>query len=486
MPIAKRSISLQYKIFLGIIIVAIMSIGSITLISYLVIRKAAQRQNQISLQDKATVLFTSLDYAIDHSKANKDNIRLVLKNKLQEIADINKLDIILYDIHGRYLVSNRDDDLILQKKIPIDVLGKITNSDNGSYDFQFYDESRDATVTSSYRILRDSNYDTLAIAYFPSYFNNNQFVDIFNRYIKFIILINILAVILSALISWRISKKITKTISSISQKIANEGYDLKPIRYAEQDELSILVGAYNRMIYQLREQSELKAQVEREIAWREMAKQVAHEVKNPLTPMKLSIQNFERKFDREDPKLEEKVKKLSSTMVDQIDLIAQVANAFSVFAKLPERKDVIFDITAEMKQIVNIFNKNDIFLHQEDTKILMKFDKIYLTRIMTNLITNAQQAVVEGRKSIIEITVKKISKSKIRIVIEDNGCGVPHKKQERIFEPNFTTKSSGTGLGLTMVKKMIEEYRGSISVYSEENVGSRFTIVLPLGMDGRF
>lgn len=483
MPIAKRSISLQLKIFLGFILVVVLGIGGTTVVSYLVIQKVAQRQNQTSLQDKATVLFTSLDYAIGHFNANPDNLREVLKHKLQEIADINKLDIILYDTQGNYVVSNRDDDLILQKQIPAEVMQKILKSNNGSYYFQFYNERRSATVTSFYRVLRDNNYQPLAIAYFPSYFNNKQFLDIFNRYLKFIILINVLAILLAAFISWRISKNITKTISAISQKIANEGYGLKPIKYIEQDELSVLVGAYNRMIYQLREQSELKAQVEREKAWREMAKQVAHEVKNPLTPMKLSVQNFERKFDPQDPNISEKVKKLSATLVDQIDLIAQVANAFSVFGKLPERNDIILNLNEEIRQIVQVFNVKDIFYYEEVKDVLIKFDKIYLTRILTNLITNARQAEVEGRKSIIDITLSQISRSKVRLVIEDNGSGITKSKLERIFEPNFTTKSSGTGLGLTMVKKMIQEYHGSISVQSEEGVGTRFTIILPKGLD---
>lgn len=483
MPVAKKSLSLQLKIFLGLVLVAVLSVVGTTLISFLIIKKSAEIRNETSLQNKATVLFTSLDYAISHANINKSNIRSALKDKLMEIADINKIDVILYSLDGRFIVSNRDDDLVLQKKIPNLVLSKIMYSNNGSFDFKFYDERQKATVTSSYRILRDNNYEPLAIAYFPSYFNNNQFVSVFNRYLQFIVIVNAIAILLSVFISWRISKTITKTISSISQQISNEGYDLKPIVYTHQDELSVLVGAYNRMIYQLREQSELKAQMERDKAWREMAKQVAHEVKNPLTPMKLSIQNFERKFDRNDPNLEEKVKKLSRTMVEQIDLIAKVANAFSVFAKLPERKDAIINLNEEIRGLVDVFNKSDITFHAESENIKIKFDNIYLTRILTNLLTNAQQATVEGRKSEIEIGLKLISKNKIRLTIDDNGCGIPKKKLEQIFEPNFTTKSSGTGLGLTMVRKMIEEYHGSIAVQSEVDKYTRFTIILRTGVD---
>lgn len=480
----KRSISLQLKVFLGLIFVALVSISATTLISYLIIKNAAQIQNETSLQGKARVLFTSLDYAIEHSNARADNMREVLKYKIQEIADINKIDIVLYDMQGRFIVSNRDDNFILQKKIPKEVLKKILDHVNEGYDFKFYDEAQDATVTSSYRILQSSNsLDPMAIAYFPSYYNNNQFLDIFSKYMQFIILINLFAVLLSVFISWRISKNITKAISSISSKISQQGQDLKPIKYSNHDELSVLVRSYNRMIYQLREQTELKSQMEREIAWREMAKQVAHEVKNPLTPMKLTIQNFSRKFDKEDPKVESKLKNVTQILVEQIDLIAEVANAFSEFAKLPEKQDSILNLNEEIESVVRVFNNNDIFIHTNKPHIQVKFDKIYLTRIFTNLITNAQQASVYNRTSIINIDIEQLNKNKVSITVQDNGTGIPKEKLSKIFEPNFTTKSSGMGLGLTMVKKMIEEYQGSITVSSEEDRGTQFVILIPTGLD---
>ncbi|MCT3930618.1 GHKL domain-containing protein [Elizabethkingia anophelis] len=485
MALGQRGISLQLKIFSGLILVSLLCVAGTTLISYLVIRRVAQVQNETSLQNKSLALTTALDYAIVHSHVTKENIAAELRYKLMEISDINGLlDIILYDSKGNFLVSNGDASLIKQKKIPTEVLSKILRSEGGALDFRFYDDKSNATITSSYRILRDDpslESEPLAIAYFPSYYFNNQYVDIFNKHLQFIVLVNVFAVLLSIFISWRISKNITKTITSISSKISDEGRDLKPIKYSSRDELSVLVRAYNRMIYQLREQTQLKAQVEREKAWREMAKQVAHEVKNPLTPMKLTIQNFERKFDPQDPEIENKVHKMSKVVVEQIDLIAEVASAFSEFAKLPEKEDTILNLNEEIKKIVDIFDKNDIFIHSNKDNIMLKFDKIYISRIMTNLITNAQQAGVYGRRPIINIDLEQFNK-KVTIKVEDNGSGIEKEKLEQIFEPNFTTKSSGMGLGLTMVRKMIDEYRGTISVKSEFGKGTQFTISLPVGI----
>ena len=287
---------------------------------------------------------------------------------------------------------------------------------------------------------------------------------------------------MSIWLSWIISKTLTKTITQISELITRTtlfGKEMKPIKYFQNDELSGLVKSYNKMIYQIEDQKLLLANKEREEAWREMAKQVAHEVKNPLTPMKLIIQNFERKFDKNDPNIDKKVSDLSKSLVDQIDLVATVASAFSEFAKLPTKNDEVFDLKEELENLVRVFNEDgNIYFHVNRDKIFVKMDKIYLSRIFTNMITNAKQAIFEGRKSIINIDVEHFNK-KVVMIVSDNGIGIPKDKLEQIFEPNFTTKNSGMGLGLTMVKKMIEEYKGEISVKSTEGKGTKFTIILP-------
>ncbi|MPN32109.1 Sensor protein ZraS [bioreactor metagenome] len=209
-----------------------------------------------------------------------------------------------------------------------------------------------------------------------------------------------------------------------------------------------------------------------------MAKQVAHEVKNPLTPMKLTIQNFERKFDPTDPHIQEKVKSLSKSIVDQIDLVATVANAFSQFAQLPQKHNEIFDINQEIKKNLNIFSDEKVYFHTNKESILVEMDKIYLSRIITNLVANASQAKDDHRENIINVDVEQRQK-RIFITVQDRGKGIPEDMYDRIFEPNFTSKSSGTGLGLTMVRKMVEDYKGVITVNSEVGKGSTFTISLP-------
>ena len=235
------------------------------------------------------------------------------------------------------------------------------------------------------------------------------------------------------------------------------------------------------MILQIQDQKERLSFKASEEAWREMAKQVAHEVKNPLTPMKLTIQNFERKFDPQDPNVSEKVKQLSKTMVDQIDLIATVASAFSEFAKLPEKNNEIINLNTEIEDILRVFNDDLIFVHSNKSNIMINMDRIYLSRIITNLVTNAQQAQSDERNLLVNVDIEQHQR-KVVISVQDNGVGIAENMFERIFEPNFTSKNSGMGLGLSMVRKMVEDYKGQITVKSELGKGSTFIITLPTNL----
>ena len=209
-----------------------------------------------------------------------------------------------------------------------------------------------------------------------------------------------------------------------------------------------------------------------------MARHVAHEVKNPLTPMKLMMQNFERKFDPNDPNNETKVKNLSGVIIGQIEVISRVATAFSEFAQLPKRNDEEINLNREIRNVLTIFSDENIFIHASHDNIMMKIDKDYLARIIINLVTNASQAKADNRKSVINVDIEKIEK-RIKIIVNDNGVGISPDKLEKIFDPNFTSKNSGMGIGLTMVKRMVEDYNGTITVVSEVDKGATFTISMP-------
>lgn len=484
MPFSKyKGYSLRNKVFWGFLLICLLSIASSSTLSYFILRNNAVAQSRTDLQKKSEALMSALDYSVSHTQVQTNDLPQILANDIFEIADINNQDIIIYDLKGKFLISNKDINLISQKEIPIEVINRVLKSDT-RVDFQTYDKKIGANVSSSYMILRNNMLEPIAIVFFPFYHNDSAYFSVFNKYVNYIVVLNLLIIAISVWLSWVISNNLTRAVTKFSDKINQITLfedDPKPIKYYHNDELNQLVKAYNKMILQIQEQKQRLSFKEKEEAWREMAKQVAHEVKNPLTPMKLTIQNFERKFDPADPEIRDKVKHLSRTLVDQIDLVATVASAFSQFAQLPEKNNEIFDVNKEIRNIINVFSDEKIYFHSNKDQIMMEMDKIYLSRIITNLVANARQAKHDDRENIINLDVEQRQK-RVIITVDDNGTGIPEELYDRIFEPNFTSKTSGTGLGLTMVRKMVEDYKGEISVKSEEGKGTTFTISLPTNM----
>lgn len=475
-----KGYQLRTRVFWGFLVVSLLTMIGSSILSFIVLKNNATEQSRTEMQKDNNALMASLDYAVSRTTIKTDEIPEVLKNKILEIADVNKHDILIYDLEGNFLISNKDISLVKMRKIPKNILKKVITTDR-RVDYQEYDKQIDANKTSSYSILKNNTLDPIGVVYLPYYHNDSAYLSVLNKYLKYMLLVNILILLFSIWLSWIISANLTKALARFSEMISRVTLfdkDMKPIKYYHNDELSALVKSYNKMILQIQEQKERLSFIEKERAWREMAKQVAHEVKNPLTPMKLTIQNFERKFDPQDPDIKDKVKNMSQSMVSQIDLISKVATAFSQFAQLPEKNDEEFNLNVELENILRIFNDDKIFVHANKDKIMIKMDKVYLSRIITNLVKNALQAAEDEQKSIINVDVENVNK-RINIQVEDNGTGIPLNLQNRIFEPNFTSKNTGMGLGLTMVRKMIEEYQGTITFKSEEGKGTTFFISLP-------
>lgn len=482
MPLSHKykGYSLRNRIFWGFLIICLLSILGSSVLSFIILKNNAIQQSRTDQQKKSDALMASLDYAVSHEQMSSEDLPRVLANKIYEISDISKADVIIYDLEGRYLVSNKDPNLVSQKKLPISVINDVLGS-NKRVDFQTFDENLQANVMSSYMVLKNNSLEPIGIVYFPYYHSDDVYLEVFNKYVLYIIIVNLFIIAFAVWLSWIISKNLTNALTKFSElinRLTLFDKDMKPIRYYKNDELSSLVKSYNKMILQIQDQKERLSFTEKEQAWREMAKQVAHEVKNPLTPMKLTIQNFKRKFDPNDPDIINKVNQMSDSVVEQIDMIATVASAFSQFAQLPEKHNEVFNLNKEMASIVRIFNDENIFVHANREDIMINMDKIYLNRIVTNLITNAQQAADESRKSMINVDMEQKHK-RVVITVEDNGVGIPEEMYDRIFEPNFTSKNSGMGLGLTMVRKMVEDYQGEITVMSEVGKGTKFTITLP-------
>jgi two-component system, NtrC family, nitrogen regulation sensor histidine kinase NtrY len=264
-------------------------------------------------------------------------------------------------------------------------------------------------------------------------------------------------------------------------KDVNLGRMNEEITWNRDDEIGDLVKEYNKMVTKLGESAEALAKTEREGAWREMARQVAHEIKNPLTPMKLSIQYLQKSIDSNQPNVKELSGNVARTLVEQIDHLSKIAADFSQFANIGNINVEEFDLHEILRSLQELYRSDpniDFVWYPVHRKIMVNADKTQMNRLFTNLFANAIEAC-KDKKCHIEIGEQVLNGS-LKISVKDNGEGIDPAMQSRIFIPNFTTKSSGTGLGLAMCKSIVEQANGKIWFETEKNVGTVFYVEVPV------
>ncbi len=353
----------------------------------------------------------------------------------------------------------------------------------------------DFSYYSLYAPLFNDNGSIVAILNTPYYDQNYMFRHDAFFFSAVIINIFILLLVATILLSTTVINAIFKPIIEMGEKMASTDiHSFELIKYDRADEISTLVKAYNRMVTDLSESTKKLAQAERDKAWSEMARQVAHEIKNPLTPIKLEIQRLIRLKQKNDPDWDKKFDKVASVVLEHIDILTETANEFSTFAKLYSEEPVRMDIDATLHDQLVIFdNKENIrisYLGMPEAYVVAP--KPQLIRVFVNLLTNAIQAIeiqqkedeAEGvpvKTGEILICVRNSTKDGYYdIVFEDNGPGVSEENQSRLFTPNFTTKSGGTGLGLAISRNIIEKCNGEILYRKSYNLyGACFTVRLP-------
>ncbi|RRA99883.1 sensor histidine kinase [Larkinella rosea] len=285
------------------------------------------------------------------------------------------------------------------------------------------------------------------------------------------------------LVSYWASNVLTKPLKIITQKIRKTNLDRfnEPLDWKSDDEIGLLIGEYNRMLIKLEEKKQALSQSEKQSAWREMAKQVAHEIKNPLTPMKLTLQHLQRTLQTDNPTARRVLQRTLETLLDQIDNLSDIATSFSDFAKMPLPKNELFEITSVINKAADLYaddGKISLVRDISPYPVMVMGDRQLIGRILTNLIINSVQSVSSDRKPVIQLRLR-VTDEHINIEICDNGAGVPEAIRSKIFLPNFTTKEGGSGLGLAIAKRGIEHAGGSIWFETETGEGTTFFITLP-------
>jgi len=477
-----KKLSLRQRIFFSMTLMVIMAsvfIATITVYQY---REQSNEYHKKRLERKEQAVKKELSYFFKNIEVplSKQQVDSILRKHVFEIADIHNTIIHFYDLKGRLIASSTKKSVLLrhQSLLPT-TLKKLASSKN--HRILNIIKRNGTDIQALFIYVYNKNKNPIAILHIPYLNNNTNNENELEEFLTRLFGVYIFLFLISIGLAYIISSYITRSLKTVSDKMTktrlyqrNEKIILKDAS----EEIYNLVNAYNGMIDELETNAVKLAKSEREHAWREMAKQVAHEIKNPLTPMRLTVQNFQRRFDKDDPEIDEKVNEFSKTIVQQIDVMNSIASAFSDFAKMPIPLKERLNIVDEVKLALDIFYENYIEYSYDEPKIYAELDRTQLTRIITNLVTNAIQALKEKDNPKIEVKVRSEGK-KVIITVKDNGKGIKNEDMDKVFEPKFTTKTSGMGLGLPIIKNIIEAYKGTITFQSINDSGTIFTVTLP-------
>ena len=465
-----------------LVLLASILIAGVTIYQY---NQQAQDYHKKRLERKEQNIKEHINFVLSGREntweVKTENIPLIFKEKIYEIASIHKMQINLYDLEGTLLKSSQATLKPDSLDICLDpgILNVLANTAERRYVEKR--KENEEVYLSSYTYISDQRFKPLAILNLPYLENNEFFNQELIEFLKRLAYAYMLMLLIAIALAYFSSKYITRTLKTISDKINETRLEKRNQRIEIQtstEEISTLVDSYNSMIDELEESAVKLATSEREQAWREMAKQVAHEIKNPLTPMRLSVQSFQRKFDPKDPNIHQKVEEYSNTLIQQIDMMSSIASAFSNFAKMPAQKNEMLNVVAIVDLALDIFSEKYITFHSAKKEIIAKFDRTQLIRVVTNLVKNGIQAIPEGIEPKIEVNLDE-DNNHVVLTVKDNGIGISEANKDKVFEPKFTTKSSGMGLGLAMVKNIVNTYNGSINFASHKDNGTTFTITFP-------
>jgi two-component system, NtrC family, nitrogen regulation sensor histidine kinase NtrY len=479
------TLSLQIRIFVSMIVLIIVASIILSTISIFQFKNDAKKYHQERLERKEDAIKENINYVLNNTNyaLTPRNLGLIFKDKIHELADIHNLEINIYSLKGNLVKSSKSTFSVdkVAPPIPKYILTLVQSSIEKRYvDIKNIDGKKNR---SSYSLIKDDKFKPLGILNLP-YVEDDSYYDteLHNFFVRLAQVYGFMLLVAFA-VAYFLSTYITKSLKTISDRLSETSLtqkNKKIVLEANSKEINLLINAYNEMVDELEQSAHKLAQSEREEAWREMAKQVAHEIKNPLTPMRLTVQSFERKFDQNDENLKQKLKDYSETLIQQIDAMSSVASAFSNFASMPAQQNETLNVVEVVDLALDIFNEDYIVYEPESEEIISKMDRSQLIRIINNLVKNAIQAIPENQeeKSIV-VAVKK-EKNAVLITVSDNGIGIEPENFDHIFEPKFTTKSSGMGLGLGIIKNIIENYKGTISLESTFGERTTFTVSLPL------
>ncbi|MFA5443909.1 MAG: ATP-binding protein [Bacteroidales bacterium] len=470
-------------LLVGLLVVALvlMAVGSIGFGL-----KLYEETNSSQMQDQMDAARASLEEYVRFADRTPDPMENVveLMNTINRLSSNVQIHVNLYDPHGRLMRSSQPE-IFERHLLSARMNGTAFLQMHMEEKPQFIQKERIGSLTyfSMYTPLYNTHGELVAYINIPYLSGQTDVTKDTSSIVAAIVNLYLLLLLGAVFVSVAFSNQITRPLAELEDKISRLDVTRQPehIHYNSDDELGVLVNAYNKMADDLNESTKRLAQSEREQAWREMARQIAHEIKNPLTPMRLSIQHLIRLKQEGSPKWLEHFDKIVASLLEQIDILSNAASEFSNFSRFNTEDPVEVDLNVLIREQMVLFSTfENIRIHFESNvrHATVKVRRTQWVSVLVNLLSNAVQSVQGQAIGVISVQLKDEGETYL-ISVADNGSGVSPENHHKLFKPNFTTKSKGTGLGLAICRGIVEQYRGEIFYTSSEWGGACFNVRIP-------
>jgi len=475
---------LKFRIQAAIISIVFVSLLVVALVTIFYNVKEYKSRHQNDLNEKMKSISEEIDQRLTNLHQISPDVGEWLGTELERLSNIFRTDINVYGTDGNLIASSRAE-IYERGLISSRMNARAYHELYQNFEISYFQREQIGQLSylSSYQPIVNDWGEYLGFVNLPYFIKQDSYSQEISTYIVAFLNLYVLLFLASIIAAVFIANQITRPLVLIQQNLQKMqlGKRNEPIQYNRKDEIGSLVREYNKKVDELAVSAELLARSERESAWREMAKQIAHEIKNPLTPMKLNIQYLQR-TKPQDEEYSKYLDRVTNTLIEQIDNLSNIATEFSNFAKIPTASNQVLKVAEQLQRIIDLYmasEKAEIVFNPNDcSDVEINADKEQLSRAIINLVKNAIQSVPDSRKAEIEIDLSRRNRIVV-IAISDNGSGIPVELRHKLFTPSFTTKTSGMGLGLAIVKNIVENFSGKIWFETELDEGTTFFIEIP-------
>lgn len=478
-------IDLKFKIQAAIISIVFVSLLVVAMATIWYNVREYKEKHQNDLNEKLISIAEEIDMRLEEVENWNPEILDWLNRELSKLSNIFRTDINIYNTDGHMIASSRPE--IFQRGLVSDRMNaRAFNEIFNNFQLTWFqpEEIGMLSYLSAYKPVINNTGEYLGVINLPYFIRQDKYSQELSTIVVAFINLYVLLFLASIIVAIFIANQITRPLVLIQENLRKMqlGKRNEPIYYNRNDEIGSLVKEYNKKVDELAVSAELLARSERESAWREMAKQIAHEIKNPLTPMKLNIQHLQR-FKGNSEEYEKYIERITSTLIEQIDNLSNIATEFSNFAKIPTARNQVFKLAGQLQKVIDLFESHHqatIEFHTNGLEFIeVNADRDQLSRAVINLIKNAIQSIPDDQEGKIDISLNRRDHMAV-IAVADNGEGISDELRDKLFSPSFTTKSSGMGLGLAIVKNIVENFSGHVWFETAEGKGSTFYIEIPV------